>query len=227
MSYDSSLFDSFGVVIIDESHAINTRVFSQALPKVLTRFVIGLSATPQRRDGGHRIFEASIGPLLYTYTFEKSQIPVHVRLIYAPPIAQRNALLLRIISTDVDDGGGVLVLCERRAHVFELTTLLQNHTIDASSYVGGDKEIRVAAVIVATYSMAATGLDLPHLTTLVLAAPRCNVVQACGRILRKRTTKEKQIFDIVDRSDQSCTNAMRLRVHTYHSLNFRVSSCPI
>lgn len=224
MSYDAKLFDSFGLVIVDESHAINTRVFSQALPKIMTRFVVGLSATPQRKDGLHQIFEASIGPLLYDHPFQQNRLPVQVRLVYAPnTISRRNALVVSIISSDVDDGGKVLVLCERRLHVFEITGLLRDARVDATSYVGGDKELRHASVIVATFSMAATGLDVPYLTTLVLAAPRCDVVQACGRILRQESCKAKQIFDIVDRHDQVCTNAMRIRVQSYHRQKFCVS----
>ena len=51
-------------------------------------------------------------------------------------------------------------------------------------------------VIVATYAMAAEGLDIKSLTTLMLVTPRTDITQAVGRILR---VKERPlVIDIVD-----------------------------
>ena len=56
-------------------------------------------------------------------------------------------------------------------------------------YVGGMKEadLKISErkkIVVATYAMAAEGLDIKSLTTLMLVTPRTDVVQAVGRILR-------------------------------------------
>ena len=53
------------------------------------------------------------------------------------------------------------------------------------------------SVLLATYAMAAEGLDIPSLTTLVLATPRTDIVQAVGRILRSKHERPL-IIDIVD-----------------------------
>ena len=53
-------------------------------------------------------------------------------------------------------------------------------------------------VLLATYSMAKEGLDIPSLNALVLACPRSDVVQACGRILHGKTELSPVIVDIVD-----------------------------
>jgi hypothetical protein len=55
-------------------------------------------------------------------------------------------------------------------------------------------------VIVATYSMAAEGLDIKTLSTLILATPKTDVVQAVGRILRVKHERPL-IVDIVDSHD--------------------------
>ena len=59
--YDPSIFSSFGTVVVDEVHHIAARVFSNALPKVSSKFMIGLSATPNRKDGLSKVFEWFIG----------------------------------------------------------------------------------------------------------------------------------------------------------------------
>ena len=72
-------------------------------------------------------------------------------------------------------------------------------------YVGGmkEKDLKISEtkqLILATYAMAAEALDIPSLTTLILATPKSDIVQSVGRILR---TKHKQplIIDIIDQHD--------------------------
>lgn len=61
--YEEASFDAFGTVIVDEAHHIGSEVFSRALPLVQTRYMIGLSATPNRKDGLSRIFHWYLGPV--------------------------------------------------------------------------------------------------------------------------------------------------------------------
>lgn len=72
-------------------------------------------------------------------------------------------------------------------------------------YVGGMKEEQLKEsetkkIILATYSMASEGLDIKTLTTLVLASPKTDIVQAIGRILRTKHTNPL-VIDIVDSHD--------------------------
>ena len=52
-------------------------------------------------------------------------------------------------------------------------------------------------VIVATFTLAYEGLDIPSLNTLFLVTPHSDVKQAVGRITR--TPGSKEVFDVVDR----------------------------
>lgn len=63
--YDAQIFDKFGLVIVDECHHIASRVFSRALYKICTRYTIGLSATPERKDGLTKIIHWYLGKTLY------------------------------------------------------------------------------------------------------------------------------------------------------------------
>ena len=60
-----SNFKSLGLVIVDECHHIASEVFSQALPKVTSKYMLGLSATPTRKDGLMHVGHWFLGPLLY------------------------------------------------------------------------------------------------------------------------------------------------------------------
>ena len=58
-------FKPIGLVIVDECHHIASEVFVQALPKVTSKHMLGLSATPTRKDGLMPVAHWFLGPLLY------------------------------------------------------------------------------------------------------------------------------------------------------------------
>ena len=60
-----NVFNPIGLVIVDECHHIASEVFVQALPKVTSRFMLGLSATPDRKDKLMHVIHWFLGPLLY------------------------------------------------------------------------------------------------------------------------------------------------------------------
>ena len=66
--YPSSTFDSFGLVIIDEVHHISSEVFSCALFKLVTKYMLGLSATMNRKDGTTHVFKMFLGDVVYKGT---------------------------------------------------------------------------------------------------------------------------------------------------------------
>lgn len=74
-------FKPLGLVIVDECHHIASEVFVQALPKVTSKYMLGLSATPQRKDGLMFVAHWFLGPLLYTSdTGDKSDTEVAVEV---------------------------------------------------------------------------------------------------------------------------------------------------
>jgi len=79
-----------------------------------------------------------------------------------------------------------------------------NNIASVGYYVGGmsEEELKISEtkqVILATYSMAAEGLDIPTLNAEFLISPKTDVVQAVGRILRaKHATSHPVIYDFID-----------------------------
>jgi superfamily II DNA or RNA helicase len=74
-------FSPIGLVIVDECHHIASEVFVQALPKVTSKYMLGLSATPTRKDGLMNVAHWFLGPLLYNSdTGDKEDKGVHVEV---------------------------------------------------------------------------------------------------------------------------------------------------
>ena len=63
--YETSIFDEFGLVIADECHHLAARQFSRALAKYSFKYMLGLSATPDRADGLTKVFKWFLGDIVY------------------------------------------------------------------------------------------------------------------------------------------------------------------
>jgi superfamily II DNA or RNA helicase len=59
------LVAGYGHVIVDECHHLPAVSFERVLAEVKARYVLGLTATPQRRDGHHPIAEMQLGPIRF------------------------------------------------------------------------------------------------------------------------------------------------------------------
>jgi superfamily II DNA or RNA helicase len=62
--YAPDLFKDIGLTIIDECHHIASEAFSRAVPKLTCKHMLGLSATPDRKDKLMYVINWFLGPLL-------------------------------------------------------------------------------------------------------------------------------------------------------------------
>ena len=64
--YEKGTFDSFGLMIIDECHHVCAEQLSKCIAVSGTKYRLGLSATPFRKDGFHPFLWSSIGDIAVT-----------------------------------------------------------------------------------------------------------------------------------------------------------------
>lgn len=64
-NYPQGMFENFGLIIVDEVHHIAAEVFVRSLFKIVTKYVLGLSATMQRKDGLSKVFKMFLGDIIY------------------------------------------------------------------------------------------------------------------------------------------------------------------
>ena len=222
---DPTAFDSIGLVIVDESHHIGAAAFSQTMFKLCPKYSLGLTATPERKDGLTNVLYWFMGPEFFRVQRENQKTTRVETIMYndpefreSPPVSRfgklnmagmitklteledRNKKILEIIR-DLDHTRRILVLTDRREHCFWLKTNIPGSEL----YIGGmnEKDLEFSTqhrVIIATYSMAQEGLDIPVLDTLIMATPHSDVVQAVGRIMRETPGKvnDPLIIDILD-----------------------------
>ncbi len=247
--YPPSTFQSVGFMIFDEAQHAAAEAFSQSLWGLCTRHVLGLSATPDRKDGLTRILHWFLGPTAMRVKRE-NQAHTTVRMVtydcpafLAPPPTNRRGdiCFVSVVTALVEDARRteviarhaaalardhhVLVLSHRRRHVFEVAEAARRLGAECGTYVGGDKACPDTRVVVATYALTSEGFDVPRLTALVLATPASDVEQSCGRIMRGAAAGSGSaapvIVDVVDRWGV-CFAQYAKRKAFYHKSGFRV-----
>jgi len=78
--YPKDTFSSFGLTIIDEVHRIGSEQFSKTLFKTITPYMLGISATVERKDQLTKVLYMFIGKKIYEEKRDKDEL-VNVRAI--------------------------------------------------------------------------------------------------------------------------------------------------
>jgi superfamily II DNA or RNA helicase len=221
--YPKDHFKCFGQLIADETHHLGSRTFSSLFYKVQTKYMLGLSATPERKDGLSKVIYWFLGPQIITirrtlnipsvkfvYTDVSEYSEKHNKLgkINSPAMItdltlkeSRNELIINTIKEYLTQDRKILVLTDRRDHCEYILRNLPG--VSAGVYLGGMKskdrsESTECSVIIGTYQASGEGFDVPELDTLILATPKSDIEQAVGRILRQKNKNEPLVLDIVD-----------------------------
>lgn len=120
----------------------------------------------------------------------------------------RSEFIIQVIENEfkINPDQQMILLAHNKSllqYLYDSITFRKINTV--GFYVGGMKEAELKEsetkkVILATYSMASEGLDIKTLTTLFLASPKTDIIQAIGRILRTKHIKPL-VLDLIDTHD--------------------------
>ena len=223
-NYPKETFDGLGQLIVDECHHLGSKTFSSIFFKIQTKYMLGLSATPERKDGLSKVIYWFLGPQI-VYIKRESDKP-SIRFVFNdtenyieqfnrlgklnnPTMItdltikkERNQLIINTIKI-YSPGRKILILSDRREHCEFIDAQLKLLGISSGLYLGGMKTDQRALsvkcdVIIGTYQASGEGFDVPELDTLILSTPKSDVQQAVGRILRQKNKNEPIVIDIVD-----------------------------
>ena len=83
--YDKKEMEKFDLVIFDEVHHVSARTFSKSLFKAMGKYMLGLPATPKRKDGLSKVFHWYIGKILYKDEVERKDTVIINTIEYDYP----------------------------------------------------------------------------------------------------------------------------------------------
>jgi len=140
----------------------------------------------------------------------------------------RSDFIIRVIENLIAENGKsqILLLSHIRLMLEYIYNKLVERGISTGFYVGGmkqrdlDETANTKQVVLSTYMMSSEALDIPTLSTLVLASPKTDIIQCVGRILRKKHDTPI-IVDIVD-SHSTFQNQWTKRKAYYKKCNYKI-----
>ncbi|MFC6632962.1 TOTE conflict system archaeo-eukaryotic primase domain-containing protein [Microbulbifer taiwanensis] len=182
-----TLLDKYGQIIIDECHHLSAFSFESILKRAKVRFILGLTATPVRRDGHQPIIFMQCGPIRHSAARPEAapaQLEVWPKYLSSPEIPPESPIqdVFRILASDAvrnrriaedvlaayREGRKVLLLSERTDHLPLLLRAL------------GD-EVEHCYVLHGRLSKKQRAAVLSELDSLDESAPR--VLLATGRLI--------------------------------------------
>lgn len=191
----------FGAVFIDEVHDVGATGYGQVLGSINTRVRIGLSGTPDRKDGRYQLVDLIVGPVKHavevpamTPTVRVTETHVHSAhktwngFIKAMSVdKRRNKLLTDLVMWYVDKGHYIVVPLYHIDHVQALTDAINKAagTTIAKAFTGkltkkNRKKVLAEArsggtrVVVGIRRIVQVGLNVPRWSCLIEAMPIAN-----------------------------------------------------
>ncbi|HLA48430.1 MAG: restriction endonuclease subunit R [Nitrospinae bacterium RIFCSPLOWO2_12_39_16] len=136
----NDMVSQYGHVIVDECHHVSAFSFEQVLRRIRARFILGLTATPYRRDGHQSIILMQCGPIRYKVSqkestknilqhqlicrYTKFSIPSmetgqDIHHIYDRLIGneERNQMIFDDVLQVIEEGRSPILLTERKEHL--------------------------------------------------------------------------------------------------------------
>ena len=217
-------------IMVDEVHMAKADALKTLLTTVMSRIPIrwGLTGTVPKEPFEFQALNCSLGPVINQLSASELQergvlAQCHVNIVQLIDHAEfsnyqselkfllenkeRLETIAKLVS-NVNQTGNTLVLVDRVAAGHSLVELLGDHAVFVSGATKGTKRdeeyaevaISTGKIIVATYGVAAVGLNIPRLFNIVLIEPGksfVRVIQSIGRGLRKAEDKDFiQIWDV-------------------------------
>lgn len=151
MENASEILSQYGHIVIDECHHVPAVSFEAVLKACSARYILGLTATPVRKDGLQKILFMQCGPVRheikdqpdsqvarrvlvrptsFTVTHESERPPIHLVWEALVNDMDRTGLIVQDIFDSVMEGRRSLVLSDRKTH---LTAIQQQLEIKFSS----------------------------------------------------------------------------------------------
>lgn len=241
---NTKIIKNYSFVIVDECHHIPALTFEKIIKEFEGKYILGLSATPNRKDGMEPLIFQQLGTIAYE-VMSKKTVTNKLRIVestFESKIDNFSDLMSEIISNDERNlliyneiikykERKILLLTDRIEHIENIELILKSNKIDFISVHGSMKKneqvenmskVQNASLVLATTSFFGEGIDFPHLNTIIFATPISyygRLVQYLGRI--GRDGGDCLAIDILDIHNPFALSSYKKRKEGYKQLHYR------
>ena len=159
-----SLLDKYEMMIVDECHHVSALMFEKVVAQFRGKYLYGLTATPERKNGHEPIVFQRIGEILHTagkretsfarqlqlrftsfghLEIEKTKASNFIQLSdWIATDSARNQMILKDILDQVAEGRNILVLVNRIQQIDVFEKLLKEKEVDDFYIISGKTKAR-------------------------------------------------------------------------------------
>jgi superfamily II DNA or RNA helicase len=225
----SEFLENVVAVIVDEVHMAKADALKTLLTGVMSHIPIrwGLTGTLPKEQFEFQSIHVSLGPVINRLSASELQdqgvlAQCHVNIVQLVDHVEHNNYQSELkylleesgrldtvagLAEEVNKTGNTLILVDRISAGVALQERLPNSVFISGSTKAGERQdhydqvqISEGKIIIATYGVAAVGINIPRIFNLVLIEPGksfVRVIQSIGRGIRKSHDKDHvQIWDI-------------------------------
>ena len=153
--FPEALLAKYGHVIIDECHHVPAASFEAAMKCCTARYILGLTATPNRKDGLQKILFLQCGPIRHRIDLDHSEeqsrtvfvrefslglpaeqdrLPIHQIWEHLIQSGERNRAIASDVSSALKEQRFCALLSDRKEHLNALESLLREKWPEESVY---------------------------------------------------------------------------------------------
>ncbi len=233
----------YSFVIVDECHHIPALTFEKIIKSFRGKYILGLSATPNRKDGMEPLIYQQLGSIAYEVK-SKKKVTNKLKIVetnFISDVDNFSDLLSELINDDIRNNlileqiklykdRKILLLTDRIEHIENFELLLKYNNIEYVAIHGSlskqlQKEnmdlVGSSSLVLATTSYFGEGIDFPHLNTIIFATPISyygRLVQYLGRI--GRGGDNCIAIDILDIQNRFALSSYKKRKDGYKQLYY-------
>jgi superfamily II DNA or RNA helicase len=189
--FPEALLAKYGHVIIDECHHVPAASFEAAMKRCTARYILGLTATPNRKDGLQKILFLQCGPIRHRIDLDhskeqsrtvvvrefslrlpagKDRLPIHQIWEHLIQSGERNRTIASDVASALEEQRFCALLSDRKEHLNTLEFLLREKLPEESIYrIDGATNQKIRTAILGNLrSKAAEGRPFALLATASL-----------------------------------------------------------
>ena len=189
--FPEALLAKYGHVIIDECHHVPAASFEAAMKRCAARYILGLTATPNRKDGLQKILFLQCGPIRHRIDLdhseeqsrtvfvrefslrlpaEKDRLPIHQIWEHLIQSGERNRAIASDVASVLEEHRFCALLSDRKEHLNALESLLREKLPEERIYrIDGSTNQKLRTAILGNLrSKAAEGRPFALLATASL-----------------------------------------------------------
>lgn len=243
----AEILSEYGFVIIDECHHIPAASFESVMKQCAAKYILGLTATPKRKDGLEMLLHQQCGPIRHEIEIDEihscpkaviireTRFKQSEQLVTVPPYHQlahsistdsaRNAMIGGDIASALEQGRFPLVLADRKEQIHTLEKLVgeasgctvKTHCLEGSLSAKARRQ-----VLVEVTRARDEGRPVALFATASLVGEGFNLPELDTLFLAAPISFEGRLIQYVGRLQRAAAGKSDVRVFDYVDVD-----CPI